>query len=200
MPDIFDETSEPESVGPEELCRQAFSRCSNWPDDRSGQIGLAQGLKLAAERFKLTQPELIARCRELSSFCPTDADLLKVAAEMWRVREDQAEANRNRESEWRKEAGERQPFDFETEARKISAFGREATRKRALMRGLMKQEAARRGKRLGDMGTGEHMQLQVWAQEQVGIEVTREQRHELTDWHGLPALAILRQEGDADAV
>jgi hypothetical protein len=160
----------------------------------SGQIGLAQGLKLASDRFRIPQEDLIAQCRELSAFCPTDADLLKVAAEMFRVREDQAEASRNREAEWRRQYGKPEPFDYKAEAAKISAHGREAWRKRAKMLTLMRQECTRRGKALGKLGAGEHMQLQIWAQQQVGIEVSPEQARELVSWHGLPYLPVLPLE------
>ena len=77
------------AMDPDELCREAFSRCSNWPQDRAGQLGLAQGLKRAADRHRINQAALVRRCAELSAFCPTDHDLMRVAEEM---AEDKARA------------------------------------------------------------------------------------------------------------
>lgn len=52
----------------------------------------------------------------------------------------------------------------------------DAHEKRKQMLKLMRAEAAKYGKDLLKMGQVEHMRLQIWAQEQVGIEVTPEQR------------------------
>lgn len=78
----WDDDQPKEAPTPEDLCRQAFSRCSNWPEDRLGQQGLFMGLSTAATRFSVTQDDLVAKCRETSAFCPTDADLLRVAHEI----------------------------------------------------------------------------------------------------------------------
>lgn len=110
MPDLYEDESL-EELSPEDLCRQAFSRCSNWPEDRLGQIGLAQGLYRASERFKITQQDLINRCKELSAFCPTDADLLRVAGEMFTQRKGAMEAARNQRKEWEREYGPPRAFD-----------------------------------------------------------------------------------------
>jgi hypothetical protein len=104
MSDLYDDEP-PNEPTPEELCRQAFSRCSNWPEDRAGQLGLFQGLKAASERYRISQPDLIARCREQSSFCPTDHDLMVIGAELFKVRADAIEAGRDRTQEWRKQYG-----------------------------------------------------------------------------------------------
>lgn len=92
---------------PDDLAREAFSRCSNWPQDRHGQIGLAQGLKLAATRFGFTMAELIAVAREESAFCPTDYDLLKLAKDMRQRIKDSAavEASVRQQDDWRKQYG-----------------------------------------------------------------------------------------------
>ena len=79
MSDLYGEEQE---AAPEDLCRQAFSRCYNWPDDLQGQIGLAQGLKAASDRYHVAQAELVAKCKELSAFCPTDHDMLETAREI----------------------------------------------------------------------------------------------------------------------
>ncbi len=104
MSDLYDDEP-PNEPTPEELCRQAFSRCSSWPEDRAGQLGLFQGLKAASERYRISQPDLIARCREQSSFCPTDHDLMVIGAELFKVRADAIEAGRDRTQEWRKQYG-----------------------------------------------------------------------------------------------
>ncbi len=78
MRDKF-EPSEAEESGPEELVVRAFSRCSNYPKERAGVLGLAQGLRAAADRFGVEMPVIIAECVGSSSFCPTDHDLLEVA-------------------------------------------------------------------------------------------------------------------------
>jgi hypothetical protein len=67
---------------PEDLVIRAFSRCQNYPKDRLGVLGLAQGLKLASDRFSVKMEEIINECVESSVFCPTDADLLNVAREL----------------------------------------------------------------------------------------------------------------------
>ena len=109
MSDLYDD--EPDQLSPEDICRQAFSRCSNWPEDRLGQIGLAQGLSHASKRFRISQEDLIERCRELSAFCPTDADLLRVAGEMFTARQTSFEASRDQITEWQKKYGP--PVSFE---------------------------------------------------------------------------------------
>jgi hypothetical protein len=99
MSDLFDNGT-PDELTPEDLARAAFERCSNWPADRRGQLGLAQGLKLASKRFGLTMEEIIAAAKEASAFCPTDFDLLKLAGEIREVRHAQENASRNLHAEW----------------------------------------------------------------------------------------------------
>src|SRR5580704_8484617 len=111
----WDDNDAREPASPEELCRQAFSRCSNWPTDRAGQIGLAQGLKQASDRYKISQEDIIAKCREDSSFCPTDHELLRVGADIFRVREAAAEAKRNQYAEWEKQYGKPKRVDLAME-------------------------------------------------------------------------------------
>lgn len=78
MRDGFD-TQETEENGPEELVVRAFSRCQNYPKERAGVLGLAQGLRSASDRFLVPMSVIIAECIESSTFCPTDHDLLEVA-------------------------------------------------------------------------------------------------------------------------
>jgi len=105
MSDWDDDEKKEETPTPEDLCRQAFSRCSNWPEDRLGQQGLFHGLYQASERFSISQEDLIARCREQSAFCPTDHDLMLIGAELFKLREDAKEAARDRHAEWRAQYG-----------------------------------------------------------------------------------------------
>ena len=73
---------ESEEQLPEDLVVRAFSRCSNYPKDRAGVLGLAQGLKKASERFSVPMEGIVRECVESSVFCPTDTDLLNVARSM----------------------------------------------------------------------------------------------------------------------
>jgi hypothetical protein len=82
MSDWDENEKQDEATSPDELCRQAFSRCSNWPTDRAGQIGLAQGLAKAAGATGQTPQAIINRCAAGSAWCPTDADLFTVAYEL----------------------------------------------------------------------------------------------------------------------
>ena len=84
---------EPTEAGPEDLVVQAFSRCSNYPKDRTGVLGLAQGLRSAADRFGVEMPAIVAECAESSNFCPTDHDLLEVARAL---RPQDKQANRDK--------------------------------------------------------------------------------------------------------
>jgi len=68
--------------GMDEICQELFSRCSNWPKDRAGQLGLAQGLRRAADTYHVDPRVLATHCGKISSFCPTDADLFRVAGEL----------------------------------------------------------------------------------------------------------------------
>lgn len=143
MPNWDDERTEDEPLSPEDLCRQAFSRCSNWPEDRTGQIGLAQGLKLASDRSGIAQEAIIAACRETSAFCPTDADLLKVANEMAAVaiEAEQHEKQVQQHAEWEIQYGKPKPFE---QTGKCTCCGRDwneiikisDARKKALWHGL----------------------------------------------------------------
>jgi hypothetical protein len=107
MSDLYEDEQHDQPT-PEDLCRQAFSRCSNWPEDQLGQQGLFHGLYQASEQYQVTQEDLIARCREQSAFCPTDHDLMAIGAELFRLRADAREAARDRHAEWRAQYGSAQ--------------------------------------------------------------------------------------------
>ena len=77
MADRFD--AETEQEYPEEMVIRAFSRCQNYPKERAGVLGLAQGLRAASDRFGVPMADIIRECVESSSYCPTDTDLLAVA-------------------------------------------------------------------------------------------------------------------------
>jgi hypothetical protein len=180
MPDLFRD-DEPEALTPDEFCTRAFSRCSNWPD-RAGQLGLAQGLKLASDRYQVTQEALIARCKELSAFCPTDYDLLRVAAEMWEAGRRAAVTDQQRE--WRDKYGPTRKFDMAAEHARITAESAAYRDRFREMEQWLQQECKRLHRRAQDFGAGEWLQMQVAAQDRFGIPVRREQRAEL-EWHGL---------------
>ena len=112
MPDLYDDESR-EDLTPEDLCRQAFMRCSNWPADPLGQQGLFQGLAEASRQSGISKEAIIARCKELSAFCPTDYDLLRVAGEM-AARAIELEKSAKQETqtrEWQRQYGKPKPFE-----------------------------------------------------------------------------------------
>ncbi len=59
-----------------------FRRCPNYPTDTAGVTQLADGLKRAAKGLEQAQ-SIVTRCLEISSYCPTDHDMLAVAAELY---------------------------------------------------------------------------------------------------------------------
>ena len=71
----------------EELVIEAFSRCSNYPKERVGVLGLAQGLAKAARVTGVSARAIVERCAEISQWCPTDMDLMNVARELQPVAE-----------------------------------------------------------------------------------------------------------------
>lgn len=56
-----------------------FQRCRLYPRDDEGVIALAEGLLYASDRTGIPMERIVAECKDISSFCPTDADLLRVA-------------------------------------------------------------------------------------------------------------------------
>lgn len=67
---------------PEDIVIAAFSRCQNYPKERAGVLGLAQGLRNAATATGIAMAAIVARCQELSQYCPTDYDINQVANEL----------------------------------------------------------------------------------------------------------------------
>ena len=150
MSDLYDDEQH-EQPTPEGICRQAFSRCSNWPTDFAGQQGLYRGLSQACVQFRISQEDLIDRCREISPFCPTDADLFRVAGEMFSARQAAAEASRDQRKEWERQYGKPQPFGMDG---KCTCCGREwkeilktsDDRKQAMWNGLREHFHVKKGK------------------------------------------------------
>jgi hypothetical protein len=70
-------------VATEDAVREVkrLSRTGNYPTDREGVIGLAQGLQKAAKGIEHARA-IVNRCLELSAFCPTDHDLLTIGQEL----------------------------------------------------------------------------------------------------------------------
>ena len=104
------EDDEPIGEGPEDLVTKAFSRCQNWPKERLGILGLAQGLKKSAERFSVSMEAIVERCAEISQYCPTDADLLTVGRDLRAAIDRSNEPNK--EAEWKLQYGAAKPFDW----------------------------------------------------------------------------------------
>ncbi len=77
--DRFDRMEEPREHNTEDMAVRAFSRCQNWPKDRTGIAGLVEGLERAASRFGVPVARIITECVETSPYCPTDADLINIA-------------------------------------------------------------------------------------------------------------------------
>jgi hypothetical protein len=161
---------------PEELVAR-FGRCSNYPRDKAGVQFLAQGLAKAADATGTDMKDIVDRCSELSEFCPTDYDLLTIASEIKAARRAQAEAKRDRTAEWARECGP--PSPFKPNAEDISENGRIAQEKRKRMIILMREDCKSKGINIKKMSHQAAMRLQIWAQNQVGIEVTPEQRREV---------------------
>ena len=106
-------------VTPEELVA-SFSRSSNYPKDANGIQCLVDGLVKAGETFNIPLKDIVERCLEISTFCPTDYDLLAVADNLRYERQRAAEAKRNQTAEWEKQYGKPEPFSgWEAEAAKI---------------------------------------------------------------------------------
>lgn len=70
---------QPEGLDLEEMVIAAFSRCQNFPKERAGVLGLAQGLRRAADQNRVAPARILQECATSSVFCPTDADLVAVA-------------------------------------------------------------------------------------------------------------------------
>lgn len=70
------------AVGPEEIVMRAFARCQNFPKERIGVLGLAQGLRVASDKFGVPMERIVSSCVSESPFCPTDYDLMNVARGM----------------------------------------------------------------------------------------------------------------------
>src|ERR1017187_130178 len=68
-----------------------FARSSNFPKTKEAVQFLAQGLSKASKASGVEMSDIVDRCAELSGFCPTDHDMLKVAEE---IRVQRAQASR----------------------------------------------------------------------------------------------------------
>ena len=91
-----------------------FQRCVNYPKDAEGVSALVEGLARAARETDIQIEEIVSRCAELSQYCPTDADLLKVAEEIRadRIKAREDEVERHRVENWEKESGPPKPFEW----------------------------------------------------------------------------------------
>ena len=155
-----------------------FLRCGNFPKDRTGIQLLAQGLVKAAQLTGVSMAEITERCANESEFCPTDHDLITVGQEIRADQLREAESKRNQTAEWEREYGRPQTYDWRAEAAKIMPQTKEYWAKDRKMLALMKSKLG--GRPFAKVSYPEWFRLQVWAQEQVGLPVTPEQRRELT--------------------
>src|SRR5215472_15656753 len=64
-----------------------LSRTKNFPKDKIGIESLADGLMKAAVRHRVLQTAIIDVASETSEYCPTDADLMRIAGDL-RAKED----------------------------------------------------------------------------------------------------------------
>ena len=87
-----------DELGPEELVVKYFSRCSNYPKERIGVIGLAQALRRIATEKVVDMDALCSRCALASPFCPTDAELFAAGSEMKALRME-LQQDRERQAE-----------------------------------------------------------------------------------------------------
>jgi hypothetical protein len=71
-----------------------FQRCSNYPREVEGVKALARGLQGAASARRVSMADIVDKCRELSQYCPTDYDLMQVAAELSNPQTDEQRASR----------------------------------------------------------------------------------------------------------
>ena len=74
-------TNEPHEGNPEDLV-QAFAPASNFPKERAGVLALAQALRRAADDFHIAMTDIVRECSDVSSWCPTAADIRNVARSM----------------------------------------------------------------------------------------------------------------------
>lgn len=64
---------------PLDMVTEAFNRCQNWPDNQAGRQGLAQGLRKAADNFRVPMAEIVREAALAGPWCPTDYALWETA-------------------------------------------------------------------------------------------------------------------------
>ncbi len=65
----------------EQACK-AFSACANYPSDIEGRKLLAETLESVCKSQGLDPYDVVRRCTEASSWCPTPFDIRKIASQM----------------------------------------------------------------------------------------------------------------------
>lgn len=86
MPDAADDLFAGEEKNPlfftaMKLCA-VFERCGNYPRDVAGVKALARGLLWSSERTGIAMSRIVDEARQISTFCPSDADLYAVAQDL----------------------------------------------------------------------------------------------------------------------
>lgn len=121
---------------PEELVTRAFSRCQNWPKERLGVIGLAQGLRRAGDQMAVELKAIVEHCATNSPYCPTDADLLTAARVIRDDAQRKVEAARDKKREWEAEFGPAKPWLPEPVKKREESYAR---RQSAMMEQIGRQ-------------------------------------------------------------
>ncbi len=177
MMDRFDRTEQEPGETPEEIVTRAFSRCQNWPKERLGVLGLAQGLRRASDRFAIPMNDIVLRCAEASQYCPTDADLITVAREMRDTIRRGAESKVDVTAEWQRQYG--QPQDFNWQQIDHAKVKRVKDRERELLAAIKAkypQELSWAGMALAAAELGYYDYAEAWHRSQVGNKrITAEQ-------------------------
>ena len=156
---------------------RAFERSSNYPKTREGEQLLAQGLKRAFDSTGIPMQEIIEECLGLSAFCPTDADLLKVASEI-KIRRMASGIPPDQQQQWERQYGPPKPFDWAAEAEKILPASKEYWRKDRAAIKIIKREMERRKLKPNTISHRDWLELRLAAQQEVGLPAKPEQLRE----------------------
>lgn len=158
---------------------ECFSRCGNFPRTVEGIQFLAHGLVKASQETGVPMQIIVEACASMSNYCPTDAELLNVGRNIHREMSEQIEAKRDREAEWARQYGKANPYDWKAEAAKIMPQASAHWKKDRAMVKLMRDQLTHQGAKFKNLGYQDRLALQIWAQDQIGIEVTASQRKDV---------------------
>lgn len=80
---------------------RVWERAPNYPRTAEGVEFLARGLEKAAEKLGIDPERIVTACVEISRHCPTDAELLAVAANL--AQPDCVAAEHEQERDWHRD-------------------------------------------------------------------------------------------------